>query len=243
MYSFGIGEDLSFSQDLLKRWNCDIYAFDPTPKAIAYVRQSHLGAQDNFHFYEWGISDRDGTGQFHLPKEELYVPEALVGDSRVEEVSGSVIPHDGVQCETIDVEFRTLKTIMKQLNHQQIDLLKMDIEGFEWEVFANCSRDIMNRFDQIVMEVHSLTNMEKADIIVKALQNIANTHQIVHIHPNNIAFVSHCGNLLMPDTLELTFVKKDIFQFEDCDVFLPIDIDMPGIDFIPEIKLGYWNRI
>lgn len=141
--------------------------------------------------------------------------------------------------------YKTLKEIMKDNHHETINgaVLKMDIEGFEWEVFATCSRDIMKRFDQIVMEVHSLTNMEKADIIVKALQNIANTHQIVHIHPNNIAFVSHCGNLLMPDTLELTFVKKDIFQFEDCDVFLPIDIDMPGIDFIPEIKLGYWNRI
>ena len=193
VYSFGIGEDLSFSQDLLKRWNCDIYAFDPTPKAIAYVRQSHLGAQDNFHFYEWGISDRDGTGQFHLPKEELYVPEALVGDSRVEEVSGSVIPHDGVQCETIDVEFRTLKTIMKQLNHQQIDLLKMDIEGAEFAVID----EILNSgvvFRELCLEIHNRFFPNGYTMLRKMIKRL------------NEAGFYIAG--VAPDFMEITFIYK-----------------------------------
>lgn len=27
IYSFGIGEDLSFSESALKKWDCDVYAF------------------------------------------------------------------------------------------------------------------------------------------------------------------------------------------------------------------------
>ena len=37
----------------------------------------------------------------------------------------------------INVNVRTLKTIMKELNHSKIDLLKMDIEGTECDVIEN----------------------------------------------------------------------------------------------------------
>lgn len=71
VYSFGIGEDLSFSEDVLKKWNSDIYAFDPTPKSVKYVRQHHLSANKQFHFFPFGLSDKDGSGFFHLPKNEI----------------------------------------------------------------------------------------------------------------------------------------------------------------------------
>ena len=154
VYSFGIGEDLSFSKDVLKRWNCDIYAFDPTPKAVQYVKQSNLVKSEGFHFYEWGISDQNGTGKFHLPKEEIYVPKNLVGYSDVQEVSGSIIQHEGVEGEIIDVELKTLKTIMRCLNHETIDLLKMDIEGAEFAVID----EILNSgivFKELCVEIHN----------------------------------------------------------------------------------------
>ncbi len=34
VYSFGIGEDLSFSDDIIKRFDARVYAYDPTPKSI-----------------------------------------------------------------------------------------------------------------------------------------------------------------------------------------------------------------
>ena len=37
VYSFGIGEDLSFSEGIMDTINCSIFAFDPTPKSIKYV--------------------------------------------------------------------------------------------------------------------------------------------------------------------------------------------------------------
>ena len=32
LYSFGVGEDISFDEELISEFNCIIYAFDPTPK-------------------------------------------------------------------------------------------------------------------------------------------------------------------------------------------------------------------
>ena len=40
--SFGIGEDLSFSETVIKELNATVYAYDPTPKAAAYVSGSGL---------------------------------------------------------------------------------------------------------------------------------------------------------------------------------------------------------
>ena len=141
VYSFGIGEDLSFSEDMLKKWNCDIYAFDPTPKSIKYVQNHHLFKNECFHFFPFGLSDKDGTGYFHLPKNENYV-------------SGSLLKHDGVKDETIEVEFKSLKSIMNQLGHEYIDILKMDIEGSEFSAIKNIlSAGI--EFKELCVEVHN----------------------------------------------------------------------------------------
>lgn len=136
IYSFGIGEDLSFSEDMCAKWDCEIYAFDPTPKASQYVQKSELIKKETFHFYEYGLSDFDGTGKFYLPKDTVYVPENLVKGRKTEEVSGSLIGHEGVQ-NMIYVELKTLQTIMEEFGHRQIDLLKMDIEGSEFKVIEN----------------------------------------------------------------------------------------------------------
>ena len=37
-YSGGVGEDISFDMGLIERFGCNVYAFDPTPRAIRYVR-------------------------------------------------------------------------------------------------------------------------------------------------------------------------------------------------------------
>ena len=59
VYSFGIGEDLSFSNDIAEKFNCrEIYAFDPTPKSMKYVETQNLYHQPYFHFYKWGLSDK-----------------------------------------------------------------------------------------------------------------------------------------------------------------------------------------
>lgn len=140
IYSFGIGEDLSFSADVLQRWDCDVYAFDPTPKAIAYVKSHPLYWNNRFHFYEWGLSDANEIGKFHLPTNESYV-------------SGSLLYHSGVREESIMIQLKTLKTIMNELGHEKISVLKMDIEGSEFQVFEKLQLDELS-FTQLCLEVH-----------------------------------------------------------------------------------------
>lgn len=193
IYSFGIGEDLSFSKDLLEKWNCDVYAFDPTPKAIQYVKQSDLIKQKEFHFYEWGIADKDEIGQFHLPKEEVYVPANIVGCSDVQEVSGSIVQHDGVQYDSIDVELKTLKNIMKYLGHEQIDLLKMDIEGAEFAVIDEIlSSGVV--FKELCLEIHNRFFANGNVLLKRMIKKLNGSGYYI----TGVA----------PDLMEITFIYK-----------------------------------
>lgn len=141
VYSFGVGEDLSFSQQILQTYsNAHVYAFDPTPKAVAYVAGHPISRNPRFHFAQCGIADQNGDAVFHLPKNENYV-------------SGSILSHDGVQEQGISVQMKTLSTIMSELGHTHIDILKMDIEGSEYSVIPNILVEQCS-FSQLCMEHH-----------------------------------------------------------------------------------------
>lgn len=142
VYSFGIGEDLSFSQDILNYYKtANIYAFDPTPKSIAYVQKHPLNNDERFHFFPTGIAVEDGTMPFYLPENTNYV-------------SGSVEPHEGLRQESIDVKVRTLKSLMEEIGHNYIDVLKMDIEGSEFNVIPNIMDSLKGDIGQVCVEVH-----------------------------------------------------------------------------------------
>src|SRR5665647_2667756 len=49
VYSVGIGEDISFDLALIKKFHCNIYAFDPTPKSAQWIKEQNLPVE--FHFY------------------------------------------------------------------------------------------------------------------------------------------------------------------------------------------------
>ena len=122
VYSCGVGEDISFDLELIAKFGCNVYAFDPTPKSIKWIRFQKLPKE--FHFYEYGIADYDGTATFYPPKNPNYA-------------SYTIIPQKlGPQKNIVASVFR-LKTIMKILKHTKIDILKIDIEGAEYAVIKD----------------------------------------------------------------------------------------------------------
>lgn len=145
IYSFGIGEDLSFSCDILKELrNVLIYAFDMTPRAIQYVNNNENVMDKRFHFIPICISDEDGSRPFYLPKNDEYV-------------SGSLEKYSELKDESIDVNTKRLETIMREMSHSSIDVLKMDIEGSEFKVIPDILKSIRSgdiKIGQICLETH-----------------------------------------------------------------------------------------
>ena len=64
VYSCGIGRDISFDLELIRRKRCQIFAFDPTPRCLEWIQ--HQTTPESFHFFNYGIADHDGILCFYL---------------------------------------------------------------------------------------------------------------------------------------------------------------------------------
>jgi FkbM family methyltransferase len=139
IYSFGIGEDMSFDNAININHGCHIFLFDPTPKSINWFKGQK--PNENFHFFEYGISDKNGFVDFYLPK-------------NLDHVSGCSIIQNNIEIKNkVSVEMKSLGNVMNELGRRHIVVLKMDIEGSEYDVIA----DILNSkisITQIVVEFH-----------------------------------------------------------------------------------------
>lgn len=124
-YCFGAGEDISFDVELIKRFGCQVFTFDPTPRAIAYVRNllaAEPGAK-NLRFYDFGVWQEDTRMKFFAPRNEAHVSHSILN---LQDTA------DGFEAQCY-----TLQTIMDKLEHTSVDLIKLDIEGAEYAVLGH----------------------------------------------------------------------------------------------------------
>ena len=134
----------------------------------------------------------------------------------------------------------SLSTILK--NHQDISnrnlLIKMDIEGAEWDVIENLNSSILENFRQMVLELHGMTELSMRQKIISVLSKINEIHQLVWIHGNNYGQAEIAKGLLMPDSIEVLYARKDSYVFSDEAVNLPLQFDMPNDPIIKDFNFN-----
>lgn len=138
----------------------------------------------------------------------------------------------------------TMEDLIKRNGHIRMDnmVLKMDVEGAEYGFIKYTSEDILKKFNQIVLECHSLNDVNKWGLISEALKKITEIFAVVHIHANNFSSVVFVEGVPYPDTLEITFINRKRYKLRDnSNEKLPLDIDNPCDEKSDEIVLGEWN--
>jgi hypothetical protein len=91
-------------------------------------------------------------------------------------------------------------------------VLKMDVEGAEWYSILATEDEVLRQFRQIVMELHGLTSQRwNASYEVKAavLDKMRRSFHLVHAHGNNHGTVYVDQEYLLPDVLEVTYLRRD----------------------------------
>src|SRR5258708_4403449 len=173
VYSAGVGGDVTFERALVERFDCRIVMCDPSPIAAKTMARTE-NRLPNFRFFPVGLAGHSGT---------IEVTEQLDKDgetwfSRNER-------GDGKKTVCLD-----LKSLMEKNGDDRIDLLKIDIEGSEYEVIEELSqRRIPVR--QLCVEFHhgilpGISRMRSVRTMVKLMMR---GYRLVHQEVCNHTFM------------------------------------------------------
>lgn len=146
-YCLGVGEDITFDLGLIERFGCDVYGFDPTPRAIAHVQRVAANIQ-KYHFSAIGIWKEETILKFYAPRNPGHVSHSVVN------LQGTT--------EYFEAHCRRLSNIMRDNDHESLDLLKLDIEGAEYEVLNTLLTDRI-RVKVLCVEYDEAFNPQSGD--------------------------------------------------------------------------------
>ncbi len=118
-YSVGAGGETSFDMELIERYGLTVRSIDPVAE---YVQRAieHAEGEERLTAHQVAIATSDGPLRMQLTHDP---------NSQSVSAAGLYDTHSYVE-----LPGRTLPSLMAELGDERIDLLKLDIEGGEYEV-------------------------------------------------------------------------------------------------------------
>ena len=158
-YCVGVGEDITFDLGIIERFGCEVYAFDPMPRAKAHVEAHARGVSDFKHF-EIGLWDVDDTVKMYAHSNPASTSYSITNLHQTESY--------------FEARVKRLSSIMSEMGHSRLDLLKIDIEGAEYKVVDSIISDGLD-IDIICIEydeIHSKNHPGYQDRIKDSIQKL-----------------------------------------------------------------------
>ena len=189
VYSVGGNNQWEFELDILEKTNCKVHTFDCSGPAQRFVKPEN----DRLHFHHICLGATRSAGPLAEGKP----------CTREKELCG---------------ETWTMTDIQSHFSHKQIDLLKLDIEGWEWTIFdqdyAAAAALGLNLPMQLLMEVHYCVpgrRNPRLECRVQHNYTLETASDVVrfqsHLLKNGYVVVNRDDNPSCPHCTELTLLR------------------------------------
>lgn len=117
-----------------------VLAFEPLPETFALLERSvSENGFDNVRMFQVALSDRDGRATLRLP------PSSNSG------LASLAAAHDD---DGFEVECMRLDTVLERNRAGRVDVMKIDVEGFEHQVIVGACRTLAHDKPMILFEVN-----------------------------------------------------------------------------------------
>jgi FkbM family methyltransferase len=121
-YCAGVGKAMTFELELAKTTDRPVLVFDPSPTGAGTIQRTVVA---NLRFFPVGIAGETGTIQFSPPDDSGEGSFSVARKGK----------------KTVSFECWSLADIMRKNGDAAIDVLKMDIEGFEYDIIDAMLKD------------------------------------------------------------------------------------------------------
>ena len=180
----GLGRDISFDVAFLSRFGGTVIGIDPNPASLAWCREH---CPPGMHLHDRAFWSTAGvTLTFHLPRPAGQLPRGADG------VSGSLLEtHEYVAGgASREVTTTDLAEVLAGARREDCDVLKLDIEGAEFEVLGGLARGGgLKRCRQLLVEFHhGITGHDRAQTERVVRQVIDAGFRLAHVEGRNHSF-------------------------------------------------------
>jgi FkbM family methyltransferase len=169
-YCGGIGDDASFELELARRYGCHVIALDPTPSALRYAEQELKST--GVAFLPYGLWSEDGEQRFYEPRQPEHASYSIPD---LQETGRFIV----AVC-------RSLESLMDELAHDRLNLLKLDIEGAEYKVLEPLVENRL-RVDVLCVELHPIPSFDAMPLCLQRLESVG--YRVVHIEHTTVTLV------------------------------------------------------
>jgi FkbM family methyltransferase len=173
VYSFGVGNDVSFDLAVIRRFGCNVHAFDPSPPVADWISTQDLPA--NYTFHPYGLAPKDGEISFFAPSPQ----SGMFSTSK---------QHRYVSNTEVKLPVQSLSTTVASLGSPTIDILKIDVEGAEYDLIPSiiqCPVPIK----QLMIEFHHRIGIGSLEATVKSVQQLRSSgFQLFHVSETSSEF-------------------------------------------------------
>ena len=131
-----------------------IYSFEPDDNAFQRLKKNYYN-KENIEIFDFGISNRDGNQQFYsYDHDKISSLMRLDANSKLFK-SRKIAKNSGEDFEKLkDIKILKLDSFVKDKNIPRINILKIDVQGYEPEVIEGAKYLIENnKIDIIEMEI------------------------------------------------------------------------------------------
>jgi hypothetical protein len=194
LFSYGIGNDISYEYDFFAKYNKPVFAFDHTINSV-------------------------------LPRFIRHKKEGL-----------------GIDVENCD----DFINHFFQSNIKPKVLLKIDIEGSEYDYLLKADMDIISDITTgLILEVHFLDREDIRDKFIEMITKLNKYFVLTHTHANNWGDIFEYEGHSLYNVFELSFVNRSIVDWveEDNTEYPIIGLDYSNNPNQDDFKFTFFNSI
>lgn len=149
---------------------------------------------------------------------------------------------------------RTIETIIEENAHQNVNdiVLQCDVEGAEFDIFTNTPQSVLKQFSQIIIEYHFIdkcimdvgrfeTGMYTYDRMRSTFESLSKNFTPYHVHGNNWLGAFTVDGKVVPEVIEVSYVRSDLVEFSSDKTKFPTRFDSPNARGRADIELGEFS--